>query len=133
MTSSPMSSSPGSYVRSIRRVVRFAQTDVDQALLQAVEEALESQFHGNFSALCKQALRHLLLPEQEGRVISPLVLQEQIVALQQRVAVLESLGDRVERLEQGRSGEESVVEPTPEPVTEVDPLLSRLAPLLEDF
>jgi hypothetical protein len=132
MSSNP--GSPSSYVRSIRRVVRFAQTDADQALLQAVEEALESQFHGNFSALCKQALRHLLLPEQEGRVISPLVLQEQIVALQQRVAVLELLGDRVAALEQGqgRSGE-SAVESTPEPVAEVDPLLSRLAPLLEDF
>jgi hypothetical protein len=129
-----MTSSPDSpYVRSIRRVVRFAQTDADKALLQAVEEALESQFHGNFSALCKQALRHLLLPEQEGRVISPLMLQEQIVALQQRVAVLEALGDRVAALEQERSIQESDegVEPTPE--AEVDPLLSRLAPLLEDF
>jgi hypothetical protein len=135
-----MTSSPDSpYVRSIRRVVRFAQTDADKALLQAVEEALESQFHGNFSALCKQALRHLLLPEQEGRVISPLMLQEQIVALQQRVAVLEALGDRGGALEQGRaasqippgSAEADVIEPTPE--AEVDPLLSRLAPFLEDF
>jgi hypothetical protein len=140
MTSSPMTSGSSSsnsreYVRSIRRIVRFAQTEADQALLEAVEAALESQFHGNFSALCKQALRHLLLPEQEGRVISPLVLQEQIVALQERVAVLERM--------QGRVGE-PIGEPEPEPIEAtlaatakpieaVDPLLSRLAPLLEDF
>jgi hypothetical protein len=130
------------YVRSIRRIVRFAQTEADQALLEAVEAALESQFHGNFSALCKQALRHLLLPEQEGRVISPLVLQEQIVALQKRVAVLEGMGDRLEALEKGRSGEPIGEQETEAEATlavsakqreEVDPLLSRLAPFLEDF
>ena len=130
MTSSPR----------IRRVVQFVQTGADQALLQAVEEALESQFHGNFSALCKQALRYFLLPDQEGQVVSPIVMQEQIAELQERVARLEMMGDRLgllelERLKQ-RSAEllEPPVEfPEPPPEPEIDPLLSRLAPLLEDF
>jgi hypothetical protein len=118
-----------SRIRSIRRVVRFVQTETDQALLQAVEEALDSQFHGNFSALCKQALRNFLLPDLEGQVISPIAMQGQIVELQERVARLEKMGDRPtpsEPLDSQPSAE-------PEPPSEVDPLLSRLALLLEDF
>ncbi len=139
MTSSPR-------IRSIRRIVRFVQTGADQALLQAVEEALESQFHGNFSALCKQALRHFLLPDQDGRLISPIVMQEQIAELQERVARLEKMGDRLsllelERLQQrsaepqlpAESPEPSPEPPEPEPLEIIDPLLSRLAPFLEDF
>jgi hypothetical protein len=59
------------------------------------------------------------------------VLQEQIVALQERVAVLERsqgrVGEPIE--EQAEPGAESEAKP----IEEVDPLLSRLAPLLEDF
>lgn len=125
-----MTSSP--HLRSIRRIVRFVQTETDQALLQAVEKALENQFHGNFSALCKQSLRHFLLPDQDGQVISPIVMQEQIVELQERVARLEMMSDRPTLPEQSRQHD-----PQPsteaEPPPEVDPLLSRLALLLEDF
>jgi hypothetical protein len=112
----------------VRRVVRFAQTEADQALLQAVETALEQQFHGNFSALCKQALQQFLLPDQ---VHDSATLQAQIKALQQQVAQLEQgMGDRISQLEQRLAGQEiGAIEPPPE----VDPLLSRLAPLLEDF
>jgi hypothetical protein len=106
----------------VRRVVRFAQTEADQTLLQAVEAALERQFHGNFSALCKQALRQFLLPNQE-RVVSPMTMQAEIEALQERVA-------RLER-EMGERGEPAIERTESAP--EVDPLLSRLAPLLEDF
>jgi hypothetical protein len=119
-------------------VVRFAQTEADRALLQAIEEALEQQFYGNFSALCKQAIRHFLLPDQHSQVISPIVMQEQIVELQARVARLETMGDRLTPLEleplKQRSAElpEPPVE-HPEPPPEIDPLLSRLAPFLEDF
>jgi hypothetical protein len=122
MTSSPR-------IRSIRRVVRFVQTGADQALLQAVEEALENQFYGNFSALCKQALRHFLLPDQDGQIISPIVMQGQIVELQERVARLE-MGDRP--LSSEPLDPQPSAEPDPSP-EEVDPLLSRLAFLLEDF
>jgi hypothetical protein len=123
-----MTSSP--HLRSIRRVVRFAQTEADQALLQAVEEALEKQFYGNFSALCKQAIRHFLLPDQASQMISPIVMQEQIIELQERVARLEAMGDRPippEHLTAPSPAE------LPEPPPEIDPLLSRLALLLEDF
>jgi hypothetical protein len=121
----------------VRRVVRFAQTEADQALLQAVETALEQQFHGNFSALCKQALRQFLLPEQSQAPMSQTAatMQAQIEALQQQVARVErQMGDRIQRLEQREAGavaEACAPERTEEP--EVDPLLSRLAPLLEDF
>jgi hypothetical protein len=123
-----MTSSP--HIRSVRRVVRFVQTETDQALLQAVEEALESQFHGNFSALCKQALRHFLLPHQNSQVISPIAMQEQIVELQERVARLEAMGDRLAPQEQIAPQPPAEL---PEPPPEIDPLLSRLALLLEDF
>ncbi len=131
------------YFNSIRRVVRFAPTETDQQLLQALEEVLETQFHGNFSALCKQALRSFLLPEEESRLMSPVVMQEQILELQDRVAMLEALGDRLgllspEGLPDSRAlpmaveSSEGVEEPLTEPIEE-DPLLSRLALLLEDF
>lgn len=121
-------------IRSIRRVVQFAQTEADQLLLQAIEEALENQFYGNFSALCKQAIRHFLLPDRTDLVISPLVMQEQIIELQQRVATLERMGDRLTSLEDNSalSTDLSSTE-IPESSLEVDPLLSRLAELLEDF
>ncbi|NJR39206.1 MAG: hypothetical protein HC781_10705 [Leptolyngbyaceae cyanobacterium CSU_1_4] len=126
-----MTSSP--HLRSIRRVVRFVPTETDQALLQAVENALESQFHGNFSALCKQALRHFLLPDQADQVISPVVMQGQIVELQERVARLEAMSDRLTSPEPHSLSTDFSSNELPEPPLEVDPLLSRLAELLEDF
>ncbi|MCU0569409.1 MAG: hypothetical protein MUF49_22885 [Oculatellaceae cyanobacterium Prado106] len=145
----------------VRRVVRFAQTEADQTLLQAVEVALESQFHGNFSALCKQALRSFLLPESAPNPgAATTTLQQQIVELQIQVARLEGqmaaqqansitflvekfegMGDRLQHLEslqhpknQGQSpSTHADPPPEPDPVPEVDPLLSRLAPFLEDF
>lgn len=129
---------PRQHITSIRRVVRFVPTETDQALLQAVENALESQFHGNFSALCKQALRHFLLPEQDSQVVSPVVMQGQIAELQERVARLELMGDRLTLLEGNSSSTDlssTDLSSTklPESPPEVDPLLSRLAGLLEDF
>ena len=132
------------YFNSIRRVVRFAPTETDQQLLQALEEVLETQFHGNFSALCKQALRSFLLPEEQGRLMSPVVMQEQILELQDRVAMLEALGDRLgllspDGLPDSRAlpiaveSPGGVEEPLTEPIEEEDPLLSRVAVLLEDF
>lgn len=114
--------------------MQFAQTEADQLLLQAIEEALENQFYGNFSDLCKQAIRHFLLPDRTDLVISPLVMQEQIIELQQRVATLERMGDRLTSLEDNSalSTDLSSTE-IPESSLEVDPLLSRLAELLEDF
>jgi hypothetical protein len=75
--------------------------------------------------------------------MSPVVMQEQILELQDRVAMLEALGDRLgllspDGLPDSRAlpiaveSSGGVEEPLPEPIEE-DPLLSRLALLLEDF
>jgi hypothetical protein len=137
--------------RSTRRVVRFAPTEADQKLLAALEEVLEHQFYGNFSALCKQALRNFLLPGDDSQILSPIVMQEQILELQDRVAMLEALGDRLGLLSPDSQDslrpelkvkpiEDEPIEDEPiedEPIEdepiEDDPLLSRLALLLEDF
>jgi hypothetical protein len=64
------------------------------------------------------------------------VMQEQLMELQERVARLEAMGDRLERLEQGQLQGRSIEEAS-KPIEhfepEADPLLSRLAPFLEDF
>ncbi|HEY9639665.1 MAG TPA: hypothetical protein V6C57_04235 [Coleofasciculaceae cyanobacterium] len=158
------------------RMVKFAATESDQALLQAVDQALESQSL-SFSDLCKQALQQWL------NLAEPLPappLQQQILDLQMQVARLEGkeearqryalrrleqqmreLSDRLESLERKEFLEQQVrhltdrlarletpeaAELSPEPlpkaqaprveqpkVEEIDPLLNRLAPLLEDF
>jgi regulator of replication initiation timing len=132
-------------------VVKFAQTEADQDLLQAVERALEGQTYRGFSDLCKQALRLMLL-STEPTVILPMlaVLEQQVMTLQLQVMQLEQrsrephssvqalatqlqqLTDRLSQLEQKV---DTAVQPAPveEPEPETDPLLSRLAPLLEDF
>lgn len=134
-------------------VVRFAQTEADQVLLQAIDRALEGQSYKSFSDLCKQALRLMLL-SGEPTVTLPMlsVLEQQLMTLQLQIMQLEQrsrephssiggleaqvqqLTDRLTQLEQ--KVDTAVLTPVaeePEPEPETDPLLSRLAPLLEDF
>lgn len=135
-------------------VVRFAATAADQDLLQAIDRALGSQSDKSFSTLCKQALRLMLLPTEppvtEPLVTMPLIaaLEQQLMTLQLQVMQLEQrsrepnngelerqvqqLTERLIQLEQKLEGANPASVPE-EPEIETDPLLSRLAPLLEDF
>lgn len=138
------------------RTVKFASTEADQVLLAAIEAALSSQTYASFSELCKQALRQLLLDPPATDALSS--LQQQLLAVQLQVAKLEGfaevwqacpigrieqqlgqLSDRLAQLESQKedSAPEHLDSPEdldlPAPIAEPDPLLSRLAPLLEDF
>lgn len=154
----------------LSRVVRFTQTETDQVLGQAIEQALDAGNYANFSELCKQALQQLLLaPASPPVALSDLTkLQKQVTALQQRMRSLQvqlarlegamgmqqtlslgtleqrfaqleerlmqktaQLSDRVSQMEL-----HGVASPASEPdlpPADLDPLLSRLVPLLEDF
>jgi CII-binding regulator of phage lambda lysogenization HflD len=124
--------------------VKFAATEADQSLLQSVQQALEDRAL-DFSDLCKQALKLMLGTEiPVSTTISTLaILEQQIMTLQLQIMRLEersnssqdipedlkqqlqAITERLTWLEQQAvSGGE---------VPEVDPVLSRLAPLLEDF
>lgn len=131
-------------------LVKFAAAPADQELLQAVEQALAGSAT-NFSDLCKQALR-LLLTSAEASAHLPMLalLEQQIMTLQLQVMHLEQrslnatdedlrlqvqqLTERVNQLEQQAAVEQSEAESEPLAADlPDDPLLFRLAPLLEDF
>jgi hypothetical protein len=166
------------------RVVKFAQTEADQTLWQALELALSQQPQSSFSDLCKRALHQYLvvqsqetgsdpsasIPSVSGTEVSALqrqvlTLQKQIRALQLQITKLEGaigmqrslslssleqqlvqleqqmmhqthqMSDRIRQLESQnhsqQNGESSAPEPE-EPIA-LDPVLTRLVPLLEDF
>lgn len=136
-------------------VVKFAQTEADQQLLQIVERALAEQNFKSFSDLCKQALWLMLTAEHvENASMLPMlaVLEQQLMTLQLQVMQLErptepqaepqpnaaleqqvqQLTERVTQLEQ-KVEAATLAFASGEPEPEPDPLLSRLAPLLEDF
>lgn len=125
-------------------IVKFAATAADQSLLQSVQQALEDRAL-DFSDLCKQALKLMLGTEVPVSTLA--ILEQQIMTLQLQIMQLEErsksmqtnasgvpedlkqqlqdITERLTRLEQQAvSGGEA---------PEVDPVLSRLAPLLEDF
>jgi hypothetical protein len=132
-------------------VVKFVQTEADQDLLLAVEQALEDESYRSFSDLCKQALRRLLLPNGVEPLPMMALLEQQVMTLQMQMMQIEQrtkesqthtvtdlehkiqqLNDRVTQLEQHSASSPQPPE-TPEAQTELDPLLSRLAPFLDDF
>ena len=161
------------------RVIKFATTEADQLLLEAIDQKLIEQSIG-FSDLCKQALQQFLQPPNSET--PPIALQQQILDLQLQVARIEGkeearqryalrrleqqvrelgdrlaslerkeylqqqvlqLTDRLMRLEVQETGTEnraetSAIDAAPnltvlEEEAAIDPLLDRLAPLLEDF
>jgi hypothetical protein len=142
----PKSSLKSSYV------VRFVQTETDQDLLLAIEQALEEETYKSFSDLCKQALRRLLFPSgTEPSLPMVAVLEQQVMTLQLQMMQLEQrskesqthtisaleqriqqLSDRVTQLEQQPRSHAQLPEDAASP-SEPDPLLSRLAPFLDDF
>ncbi|MBF2000829.1 MAG: hypothetical protein IGS50_08105 [Synechococcales cyanobacterium C42_A2020_086] len=135
----------------ISRVVKFAATEADQTLLQSVEAAL-AQRRISFSDLCKQALRQLLLESETAPTTLALLatLEQQLMTLQLQVMRLEQQSQasqasyaptlqqweqQLQQLEERVTRLESSASPAPEVAAEPepDPLLARLAPLLEDF
>jgi hypothetical protein len=139
------------------KVVRFAPTEADQALLNVIEQTLAAKSYRSFSDLCKQALRQFLQPPETTQLtLLFTALQQQVTDLQIQMATLKQevevrdgcpigaieqrlahLSDRLDQLEPKTDTTEpldaSLSASSPSPDTAADPLLSRLAPLLEEF
>jgi Arc/MetJ-type ribon-helix-helix transcriptional regulator len=164
-----MSSSKDVSKDKFSQVVKFAQTESDQALKQAIEQALGAGKYHSFSELCKQALQQLLLASPAPTVDVTMLqnqvgtLQKQMRSLQMQLARLEGavgmqqklslgtleqqfaqleerlmqqttqLSDRLDQLESHVPSQNTPAEPEEAPPRDLDPLLTRLAPLLEDF
>lgn len=149
--------------KNITKLVTFNQDLADQSLLEVVESELDKQPHMTFSDLCKEALWQSLCVSESVRPSPRTVkLEQQVAELQGQFADLEQRffakeSSRLEAIErqlnqltqqlaqlalmvnqqpnavsppQLESGAEAVSPTTPQ---EVDPLLSRLSPLLDDF
>lgn len=134
-------------------IVDFDHSASDRSLLIQIEETLVQHKAIDFSDLCKEALQQLLAPDAPA-VISPQLspsdsyqverLQEQVSALEAKLANLpgmnrfehlESLVTSLERRIDGL-GRREIEQPIPQPQSadlQLDPLLSRLSNLLEDF
>lgn len=157
-----VASTPSPELSSFQYTVNFSDSVDDQALLTEIEETLSRQKSLEFSDLCKEALQQLLapvlppLPTVPEKSESSLVeqLQARILALETKIASLseisrleqlESLVISLEqRLESLGTIEPAIAEPTqdssgtlttasPENPPVLDPLLSHLSSLLEDF
>jgi predicted nuclease with TOPRIM domain len=139
--------------QSVRKNISFGASERDQALLSAIETELHQKKYGSFSELCKAALHQFLLSRESTQsIILFIELERKIIELQAKFAnmqeaednqiierlkildtQIEQLGDRLLQLEI-HSGliEEEVLSKT---VThrEIDPLLERLGPLIEEF
>lgn len=132
-------------------VVKFVQTEADQTLLAAIDRALEEESYTSFSDLCKQALRRLFSTSTEPSLPMMTVFEQQLMTLQLQIMQLEQrskesqtstvaelehqiqqLGERVAQLEQQPVSHHTSPEASADS-SELDPLLSRLAPFLDDF
>lgn len=162
MATSRNSKGPSRSVDRTSKSIYF-QGEADQALLNAIGTALQNGQASSFSDLCKIALRHLLMAEDFGDPVDmdmmdpdqtldmdpdhppTLDLATQITALQnqvdelqmQRVPTLDkdlkALTHRVTILEAGSLANVEPDPPKPPKALPEDPVLRRLAPLLEDF
>jgi Arc/MetJ-type ribon-helix-helix transcriptional regulator len=101
-------------------LVKFTAVEADQSLLRTVEQLLDSGSYASFSDLCKAALRLMLVSADAEPADS--IPNPDLAALRQQV---QQLAERLTQLEEKMQAAPAVAE--------VDPLLSRLAPLLEDF
>lgn len=152
MTSGKSASEPSTSAKSpsgktkaapaLKTSVNFAATSADQSLLAAVEQALAER-DLSFSDLCKLALQQLLTPEPTVPMLA--LLEQQIMALQLQMMQLEqrsaassmetaeSLRQQLQDLTERVAQLERQAEPAAAPEPEIDPLLARMAPLLEEF
>lgn len=129
--------------------VEFTSAAADQALLQAVQAAIAAASWDSFSDLCKHALRQLLQQDQAPTsVVLWGEMQRQIVELQFKLTALEGRltaeqalmqqqaaqhNLRLQSLEQELHPDQSVSPTAAMRARQLDPLLSRIGPLLEDF
>lgn len=137
-----MASSSSSY-KPVRKTVSFDSSERSQALLDAVETELASNHYRSFGDLCKAALHQFLLSREPTQsVILFMELERELAALQSRMAQLEETGGaamqaRIAALEaevaQMKPEPEGVKEDAKPKARELDPVLARLTPLLEDF
>ncbi len=121
--------------------VKFVTTPEDQSLLQAVQQAMTDRSL-SFSDLCKLALQQMLTANPAHLPLLAL-LEQQIMALQLQVMQLEQrpthgladaeLRQQLQDLSQRVAQLEQQTGAAAEPQPEVDPLLARMAPLLEEF
>ncbi|QIZ69671.1 plasmid segregation centromere-binding protein ParR [Oxynema aestuarii] len=143
-----------------KKRVEFTDEVADRTLLASVEAELAKHPSKSFSHLCKQALWQLLHVPDSVRPTSSMGavdeqiarLQGQLANLEQRIAAKEANRlDEIERQVQqltvqvsqlaiavGQGGSFSGSPPQPEPEPEpppqpVDPMLSRLSSLVDDF
>lgn len=149
--------------KKISKSVTFTQELADQSLLAVVETELVKQPHKSFSDLCKEALwQSLCLSESVRPTPRTAQIEQQVAELQRQLADLEQRlfareSNRLEAIErqlnqltqqvaqlalivnqQPNPKSPPQLELKPEAVTpttpqEVDPLLSRLSPFLDDF
>jgi Arc/MetJ-type ribon-helix-helix transcriptional regulator len=78
------------------QVVKFAPTESDQALKQAIERTLETGEYSNFSELCKQALRQLVSTQTPSVRSDVTLLQSQVSSLQKQMRSLQMQLARLE-------------------------------------
>lgn len=110
--------------KSIRKSLSFDASAADRDLLAAIAAEQERR-QCSFSDLCKQILRHELLETAAAVGQSPTNAD-----LQAQIA---QLAIRVEALEQARSPAAGTADEPPADEPPADPVITRLASLIEDF
>ena len=149
--------------KKIRKSVTFNREVPDRSLLEVVEIELMRQPHKSFSDLCKEALwQSLRVPESTRPTPRRAQIEQQVAELQHQFSDVEQRffareSNRLEAIERQlnqlsqqltqlaralnqpvslQSPPQLESEAEPETVTtpqEIDPLLSRLSPFLDDF
>src|ERR687886_443480 len=133
--------------KKIRKSVEFNRGLADLSLLEVVESELEKQPHKTFSDLCKEALwQYLCVPESVRPSFRTGSLEQQLAQQLAQLALIVNQQPTPmppAQLTPVSSAQLTPVssaqlEPTaeamtPTPPQEVDPLLSRLSQVLDDF
>jgi hypothetical protein len=137
----------------LSHTVAFGRSKADLALLKAIKKHLGEHSDSTFNELCKEALRHFLMATEPPAALTLLLdLQQQLTELRLQMEAVEEtvanhqvqmrqqqdqsvadLAARLEQVERHLYPERFIeIQETP-PVREPDPLLKRMAELLEDF
>lgn len=137
----------------LSQTIAFGRSKADVALLKAIKKHLGDHPDNSFSDLCKEALRHFLLTtEQPAALVLLLDLQQQITELRVHLEAVEEtvashktqmrqqpnqdmaeLAARLEQVERHLYPERFAPIQEAPPFREPDPLIKRMAEILEDF